>query len=380
MNGVTNNNTTQTTQEPKLVPIAGQAQPTVVQPTVPQQVQPVAQPTVQAPAQPTPVEVTPPAPQPNSLGDNVVIAPPQEGPINASTGNSQEPSFAKPQQPSVAPEPQPVEATQPTPTPTEQPQVEEQQVNVEQPIPPKKSGGKGLLLIIILILIALNVYQYLNTQSQVNKMNFECTPVSTYEKEKELDLKSTIVQDLYNKVETSMREDLAVHEFNDSLKRYLAFRQIPTKDFYDSNCNYFNNTAMQLYTCPTSKDFHPLAIKVETFEREYKKLFGANTTVPNDNIQLGNKCLGGYQYIPDRGEYVQGKCSENVPTSFKKEQKLVKAISRNNVIIISEEVVYKGTDSQTVPEYLKNGTFTYTFKLDTNYNYVYVSREFTPKY
>ena len=82
--------------------------------------------------------------------------------------------------------------------------------------------------------------------------------------------------DLYNKVETNIREDLAHHDFDENLKRYLAFRQMPTKDFYDSNCNYFNDAAMQLYTCPTAKDFHPLAIKVESFAREYKKLFGAN--------------------------------------------------------------------------------------------------------
>jgi len=193
-------------------------------------------------------------------------------------------------------------------------------------------------------------------------------------------LNSTIVQDLYNKVTTNIREDLAHIEFDDQLKRYLAYRQIPTADFYDSNCGYFNNTSMQLYTCPDNGKFHPLAIKVETFEREYKKLFGANTEVPHANIQLGNKCLGGYQYIEERGEYVQGSCKESVPTSFRKDAKLKTAKSKNNVIVLTEEVTYKGTDTQTVPEYLNNGTYTYTFKLDTNYNYVYVSRDFKAKY
>lgn len=371
MNGVTNNNTTQTNAEPKLVPTTnGQVAAPTITSTAPQT---VAQPTIQ-PVQP---EVKQPD---NSLGANVIIAPPQEGPINASTGNNQDPAFKKPQQvqpqqPTV-PEATPVQVT---PTPTQVEEVVQEPSNTQE-VPPKKKSNTPLIIIIILILIALNAYQYLNTQSKIKQLNFECTPVSTYEKEKELDLNSTIVRDLYNKAETTIREDLANPEFNDELKRYLAFRQIPNKDFYDSNCNYFNNSAMQGITCPTSKDFHPLALKTETFEREYKKLFGANTTVPNGNIQLSNKCLGGYQYIPDRGEYVQGKCGESDSTPLKKNAKLIKAISRNNVIILTEEVVYKGTDSQTVPEYLNNGTFTYTFKLDTNYNYVYVSREFTPKY
>ena len=379
MNGVTNNNQpTSNTTNPTVVP----AQPT--QPVQPAQaVQPViTSSTVQSTpviTQATPTPAVAPAvaaPAQPSLGANVVIAPPQAEPINASTNNQ-----------AAA-----VNTAPPAPT---QPAVEEKKEQVEEKAteepannvtaqavdaaPPKKKSPFFIILL-ILILIGLNVYQYLDTKSKVQKLEFECTPVSTFDKEKELDLNSTIVRDLYNKVKTTIREDLAHMDFDDELKRYLTYRQIPTSDFYDSNCNYFDNTAMQLYTCPTSKDFHPYAFKVETFEREYKKLFGANTTVPNGNIQLGNKCLGGYQYIEERGEYVQGSCKENIPTSFKATKKLTKAISRNNAIILTEEVQYKGTDTQTVPDYLENGTYTYTFKLDTNYNYVYVSREFTPKY
>ena len=40
-----------------------------------------------------------------------------------------------------------------------------------------------------------------------------------------------------------------------------------------------------------------------------KKLYGENTSIPFTNIQLGNTCIGGYQYIPSRGEFVQGLCN-----------------------------------------------------------------------
>ena len=361
MNGVNENQTTQNTTAPSTEPVITNVTP--------------------APA--TNVQKTTPAQPQQSLGSNVVIAPPSSAPIDASTDPTmaahKTPTFVQPapapSAPVLTPEPpkEPETNTQETTPPEEPPKEEVVEV-------PKKRSGIGFILIIILILIGLNVYQYLESQAKVQKLQFECTPVTTYDTEKELDLKSTIVRDLYNKVKTNIREDLAHNTFDDELKRYLAFRQIPNGDFYDSNCNLFDNTKMQLYTCPTNENYHPLAFKVETFEREYKKLFGANTQVPHGNIQLSNKCFGGYQYIEGRGEYVQGKCAENVPTSFKTVKTLTKAISRNNTIILTEEVVYKGTDTLKVPEYLKNGTYTYTFKLDINYNYVYVTKDFTPKY
>ena len=40
-----------------------------------------------------------------------------------------------------------------------------------------------------------------------------------------------------------------------------------------------------------------------------------------------------------------------------------------------ENVKYYGSEGQKLPEKLVSGTYIYTFKLDTNYNYVYKSKE-----
>ena len=44
----------------------------------------------------------------------------------------------------------------------------------------------------------------------------------------------------------------ALFDLNDQLKLYLAFKQIPTGKFYESNCNLFSETAMEPFTSSTS--------------------------------------------------------------------------------------------------------------------------------
>ena len=156
------------------------------------------------------------------------------------------------------------------------------------------------------------------------------------------------------------------------MKLYLAYRQIPNNKIYDSNCNLFNNTAMNSYICEENLEFSPKAFKEETLQLEYKKLFGEDQEFVNGNIQLGNSCIGGYQYISERGEYVEGYCKEVSTTSYSVNKTLTDAYVQGDTITIKEKVRYYS--SEQVPEELKNGVYVYTFKLDNNYNYVYISK------
>ena len=52
-----------------------------------------------------------------------------------------------------------------------------------------------------------------------------------------------------------------------------------------------------------------------------------------------------------------------------------KALSRESTITLYERVKYLGSEGQKLPEKLISGTYKYTFKLDTNYNYVLISKE-----
>lgn len=250
--------------------------------------------------------------------------------------------------------------------------------NVQQvPVPKQKKSHTGVVFFLLVVagFCFYTYYEYTNHQIEIARLKEECTPVSTTKDEKKLDLNSTIVQDLYSKVATNIKEDVAEPTFSDNMKLYLAFRQIPHDKIYNSNCNQFSDTAMPLYTCLDNENSTPKAFKEETLKIEYKKLFGETATFQNANIQLGRKCVGGYQYIESRGEYVEGYCAQVPTTSYYAEKELEKVISKESTIYLYEKVKYLASAGQKVPEELLSGTYKYTFKLDTNYNYVLLSKE-----
>ncbi len=257
------------------------------------------------------------------------------------------------------------------------PQQKTEQTPVEAP--KKKKNFVPLLLVLVIILIGIIIFLVQKNKADVSRLKFECSPVG-YKEEAKLDLSSTLVQDLYSKVKTNIKEDLASVEFNDSMKLYLAFRQLGQDKIYASNCNLFSNTAMEPYTCPDLVQFAPMAFKEETMQLELKKLFGEDVNIANNNVQLGNSCIGGYQYIAERGEYVKGYCEEQPATIFRAEKKLTEVKSYGNYITLTEDVKYIGNQDATVPDYLVSGTYVYTFKLDTNYNYIYINKEYVEKY
>ena len=330
----------------------------------------------------------------------VTIAPAAETPVNASNGNNTQVVNAKPQEqtqvpqqtsniPQILPpqEQKPVELrpmnTAPTPVaePTsvvQQPAVQQTTIDLPKPEKKKKNITPILILLIVALMIVI-IYTNNNNQKIIASLKYNCTPITSKEETK-LDLNSTIVQDLYSKVKTNIREDLANPNFDNSKKLYLAYRQIKENDKYDTNCDSFSSTAMEPYICEVSTKFIPKAFKVETLQLEIKKLFGEETNIPLSNIQLGRSCIGGYQYIEDKQEYVEGYCKEKIATSFKVTKTLKEAKSTRNTIILKEEVKYHENEKMNLPESLKSGIYTYTFRLDMNYNYVLIDRTYQSKY
>ncbi len=239
---------------------------------------------------------------------------------------------------------------------------------------PKNKLASFLLFIVVLLGAACGGLWYYH-QQQMNLMRVKCTPVSTSGEAKELDLNSTIVKDLYGKVSTTIREDLACTELNDEMKLYLAFRQIANSDLYESNCNKFSSISMEPFKCEVTATFTPKAFKEDIIQVELKKLFGDDTNITHQNVQLGNTCIGGYQYIQERGEYVQGQCGSTNATLYRVEKELIGATSTESTIVLTEKVKYYGAESLKLPDRLVSGTYKYTFRLDMNYNYIYVSKE-----
>lgn len=340
-----------------------------------------------------------PAKEPTALApmEGVKIAPVAEGPVDASNKTSaasavstvtqqtasipvvsqpstQQPVAQQPVTPQQAFKPAPVVQQKPT-TPSVEPVLKGDQTVK------KKKSAVPLLLIIILGLIFYAVYSTKTFQARIENLTYNCTPVTAAKEDTELDLNSTLVKDLYSRVVTNIREDLAQPEFNDNMKLYLAYRQISDEYKYDTNCNLFSDTAMEPYTCEVSTKFKPKAIDEDVVRLAIKKMYGEKTEVPLGNIRLGeHSCIGGYQYIPQRAQFVQGLCTNNTATSFKVEKKLTKATSNRNTIILTEDVQYKIAEGVEVPEMLKSGIYYYTFRLDMNYNYVFVSKTYKTKY
>ncbi len=254
---------------------------------------------------------------------------------------------------------------------------------VPEIIPAPKKKKSILPLLVFLIIVGLGVFAYYTKSTSdrtIRELRYQCSPLTETKEEKSLDVNSTLVQDLYHKVYTSIREDYSQPEWNDTMKIYLAYRQISEHEMYDSNCNLFSRGNMEPYTCVVSTNFVPKAFKSSTLRLEWKKLFGENTSMPLINIKLQNGCIGGFEYIAERDEYVQGYCKEPVATSFKVDKKLTEAVSSNNTIILKEEVEYHANEKMPLPSYLVSGTYYYTFKLDMNYNYILISKKYDQKY
>ena len=329
-----------------------------------------------APVADTPVDASNKATAASSVGNAIKEA-------NATTTTT--PEVTNPQ---IANQTSQVVETKPIITPpvapvvqNEIPTPEVKEVVTDTKKPKKKTNILPILIILIIGLIGYIVYSAQMHKNQISSLTYSCTPITAAKSDKKLDLNSTLVKDLYSKVQTNIREDLAQPEFNDNMRLYLAYRQIIESDKYDTNCNLFDKNKMEPYTCEVSTNFKPKAFKEETMTLAIKKLFGENTNIPFTNIRLGDhSCIGGYQYIKARGEFVEGKCSSNTATSFKVTKTLTDAISNRNTIILTEEVKYHENESMSLPESLKSGYYYYTFRLDMNYNYVLVSKTYKSKY
>ena len=238
-----------------------------------------------------------------------------------------------------------------------------------------KNKATPLFLIIILLLLGAAYYSYDQATKTKYYYEKEYSPV-TGKDVKVLANESFLVQNLYNTIKTNVEEDTVNPNLDNNMKLYLAYRNVSNNYIYTSNCNMFNNGAMQSFTCdPADKDFTPTAFKIEVLQRSINKIFGETSGVELANIQLGNSCLGGYQYIPDRGEFVSGKCSAEIPIICTASKEIVKATSTEDTVTIEEKVKYTNPTGGEIPSTLKSGTYLHKFKLDKNYDYIYVSKE-----
>ena len=253
--------------------------------------------------------------------------------------------------------------------------VEQTNTQVAPTIVYKKvnNNATGFLLLVILCLGGACYFFNKQKNDTISYYKNEYSPINAGEEIK-LEVDSALVLNLYNKVSTTVLEDIANPEFDTTLKRYLSYRNLATNEIYSSNCNLFKTSGLKFYKCD-DEEIVPKAFKEESLILKYKELFGDEYVIDHASIQLGDTCLGGYEYIAERREYVQGKCTRRDKDLVKVEKELESATSTENIIKINEKVRYIKAGGE-IPSYLKNGVYTYTFRLDKNFNYIFVSKEF----
>ena len=237
-----------------------------------------------------------------------------------------------------------------------------------------KNNATGFLLLVILCLGGACYFFNKQKEDTINYYKNAYSPINSGEKVN-LEVDSALVLNLYNKVSTTVLEDIANPEFDNTLKRYLSYRNLATNEIYPSNCNLFKTSGLKFFKCD-DETFSPKAFKEDSLILKYKELFGDEYVIDHASIQLGDTCLGGYEYIADRKEYVQGKCTRSDKELVKVEKTLDSATSTGDIIMIYEKVRYIKAGGE-IPSYLKNGTYAYKFRLDKNFNYIFVSKELT---
>lgn len=254
---------------------------------------------------------------------------------------------------------------------------EVREVNTGPTVVVQKVRNKAtpLFLIIIFLLFGACYYMYDKSNKTISYYENEYSPINT-SKEVTLNNDSFLVKSLYNTVKTDIKEDTVMPYYDNSFKLYIAYRNISHSDIYESNCNMFNNSSMQSFNCKADdKDYVPTAFKITTMQDSINKIFGESANVTLDNLQYGNTCFGGYQYIPDRGEFVSGKCIAQSTILLQASKELTKATSTKDKIVLEEKVKYSNPTGGEIPAELKSGIYHYTFRLDKNYNYILENKE-----
>lgn len=231
-----------------------------------------------------------------------------------------------------------------------------------------------LLLIVILLLAGACFYWYRTDASRRDYYENHYSPINSGDTI-ELELDSPLVTQLYTMVKTTATEDFGNPNFDNNLKRYLAYRNLSHNSFYESNCNLFDNSMVN-FACFEDDSFKPDAFKDSSLTNMLNIMFGVRHGIEHENITVGGTCLGGYEYIASRGEYVKGKCTRETLLTVSADKKLTKATSTGDKIYLEENVRYFTNNGQDNPESLKDGNYVYTFRLDENFNYIYESREF----
>lgn len=264
----------------------------------------------------------------------------------------------------------------------------------------KKKTNKGFIAVIIILVLLLVgsigfiVYDKLLVTDSVSSEKSDVKDDNKSDvkdsKEKELDINSRLVQSLYNKV-TIKNSDWLYYDKNtnfnvnsdgvERIKMNLVGINLNDKnhnyiDCTDNNGIPANSSDGYFSVCSANKQWQASDLQSgysrSYIESVYKDLFGSDVKLDKTQpIYIGQFSCEAYHYVESLDQYVRYLAECGGATCNQITTKLTKAVKNSNEIKIYESFEDIGCGSED-PK--KNYTYVYTFELDEDGMYNFVSR------
>ena len=201
-----------------------------------------------------------------------------------------------------------------------------------------------VLLIVLLFVVAIIVKKIINFNSKDNEL-------SQNEKEIQLSINDSLVQELYSYVSTEVTSPIESYNFSNYLfkNKKLTIESFDTKQLYIYSFRHIDKNKIQIISVDNSNDI--IYIPRDAYEKAIEKVFNIKP-IFDPNLEFKFMLLdsavdslynGGFEfsYDSEKDAYVSidGDVGATLPTLYRK---LVKAYKNNNDIILKEKFIYIG--------------------------------------
>lgn len=247
----------------------------------------------------------------------------------------------------------------------------------------EERGNSWLIVVLVFVVIALAGYIVYDKMMKDDTTTIEKESVNNSIKEensgqqKNLSVDSFLVQNLYRKVTTNKgEEETSGYQLDDMMKLYLAYRQVPRSNFFQTNCDGYQGT--KAYACNPQMGI-PYGVNASSIQEQVKELFGENVVIPNQSITRSTfNVLGVYvEYIPSRDIYLIGSNVGGGTDDVSLTKTLTSAYIKDAILYLEEDVNYtQSTISSEASNYYTkyNGKYRYQFKMEDG-RYIYINKE-----
>ncbi|MBO5138250.1 MAG: hypothetical protein J6B89_01250 [Bacilli bacterium] len=261
----------------------------------------------------------------------------------------------------------------------------------------KKENRSIIVLTIILLLGLLGTSGYIiydkvlknqssTTIEEKNKKDNININDNDKNTEKNLDINSPGVQELYSKVSSNrdghfstawmwpQQDKIIANELDEASKMKLVYINVKKDRMSSLNCSTIvpQSIDQKFMACPSGESNSIIySIDKAEIERIYKDIFGKNATLDTSvNIETHEISVEKYSYVPSIDKYVLYTFAGGGTIGKSTTKTLTKATKIGDEIKIYEELTNFDLDEKIGTE-----QYVYTFKLEDDIHYYFYSRE-----